>query len=323
MLDINRNQVQIGQKIVVSKDLFTDGHSLESYSYGKLPTIPYGTVLTIQTKPDAYSALIVTDESGTKYRTWWSTLKSRTDLGQFQNVGSDVVEYKIYLDGVDIKKKKFKDMGKIKSSLMSMMDYHNKFQQIAKNYYDRCPENQEGIEYYYESYGDSILNRKQFHNIEIYEWTNRKKGNKVDFDPVAFYDELMKYIAVSAQFGSAARELYKKAKDTHSIIVVYVPEEYRNGKTVYYYHELTESDVIKEALKSSGVKGTTKSSKNGKTAIAFRDKSDAMKVIRLLPKDTFYILDMNGDELEEKTELFVLNQSRAEKLRKLMAEVEN
>lgn len=286
--------------------------------------IPLGTVLTIQTKPDANSALVVTDDAaGKKYYTFWSILKSRTDLGQFENAGSEVIEYKIYYNGKDLKKKKFKDMGKVKASLMNLMDYSGKFQKIAKPYLDRCPENEEIMEYYYENYGD-VLGRNDFKKIEIFEWANRKLGKKVDFDPVAYYDELMKYIAVSAQFGSAAREEYKKSKDTHSVIVVYVPDEYRQtNQTFWYWRDIKESDVIKNALKASGVKGTTKATKNGKTAISFREKGDAMKVIRLLPKDTFYILDMNGEELEEKTDIFILNQSRAEKLRKLMSEIEN
>lgn len=330
MLNINKNQVQVGQKIVVSKNLYISGADKSSTPYlhdyddirNSDPTVPLGTVLTILMKPNANSALLVSDDSGKKYQTFWSILKSRTDLGNFENEGSGVVEYKLYLNGVDIKKKKFKDIGKIKASLMSMMGYTDKFEKIAKNYYDRCPENQETMEYYYETY-HNLLTRNDFKNIEIYEWKDRKKGNKVDFDAVAYWDELMKYIAVSAQFGSAAREVFKKSKDTHSVILVYVPDEYRQkNQTFWYYRDLTESDAIKNALKNSGVKGTTKSTKNGKTAIAFREKGEAMKVIRSLPKDTFYILNMEGEELEEKTELFVLNQSRVEKLRKLMAEVE-
>lgn len=322
MLNINKNQVQIDQKVKVCKPLYFDTGRrpayLMDYNYNNNPSLPLGTILTIKTKPDANSHLIVTDDNGKEYGTWWSTIKSTTELGEFVNEGSEVIEYKIYLKGVDIKKKKFKDIGKVKASLMSAMGYTDKFTTIAKNYYDRCPENQDTMDYYYETYYNQ-LTRADFHNIEIYEWKNRKKGNKVDFDAVAFWDELMKYIAVSAQFGSAAREVYKKTRETHSVIVVYVPDEYRQSNNRYWdYRSLTESDVIKIALKNSGVKGSVKSTKNGKTAIAFTEKGDAMKVIRLLPKETFYILDMNGEELEEKTELFILNQSRAEKLRNLM-----
>lgn len=323
MLNINKNQVQVGQKVVTTNELFIEGgEMLNSVDFSGLwktkpQKLPANTNLTFTSKLNG-GTLTVKDDNGKEYIAYWLTLKENSSLGGFSNLGSEIIEYVLYVNGK--KYKKYKDIATMKASMMSMMGYHDKFAQIAQNYYDRCPENEYVEGYFSDSF--TTLNRKDFKTIEIFEYVNKKIGNKVtSINSVDYYDEMMKYIAVSAQFGSAAREVYKKTKDTHSIILVYVPDEYRNQKYPDY-QSIKEADDIKNALKSSGVKGTTKSTKFGKTAIAFLEKGDAMKVIRLLPKGTFYILNMEGEELEEKTELFVLNQSRVEKLKKLMQEIE-
>lgn len=166
MLKINKNQIKKGQKVVTTKDIHLvewknsyrsglsrtfEPKSTDVYTEKILDTLPSGTVLTIQKASG--TNVTVTSEHTTDYKynafnefsEWWSEFKTYTDLGDFPNLGAQVIEYKMYLDGVDFKKKKFKDLGKVKASLMSMMGYHEKFAKVAKQYFDVCPENQEGI----------------------------------------------------------------------------------------------------------------------------------------------------------------------------------
>lgn len=134
----------------------------------------------------------------------------------------------------------------------------------------------------------------------------------------------MSFVKVTAQFGSAVRTQYKKYKDTNEFttILCFMHEEYRAPKNNYvYYQELKESQIIKDAMKKSSVKGAKKASKNGKTAICFKNESDAMKVIRLLEKDTYFILNMKGEELVEESAKIIKNQDRSAKINRLMLEI--
>jgi len=345
MLKINKNQIKKGQQVVTTKDIHLVEWTSKWNSRGGIQrtykpntnknvtetvvdTLPAGSVLTITSASG--TQVSVTSEHTTDYKynafnswnEWWSEFKTYTDLGDFPNLGAQVVEYKMLLNGVDFKKKKFKDIGKIKASLMSMMGYHSKFAKVAKQYYDRCPENQEGVYYVYESYGDSVLNRSQFAQLELFEVLNNKMGKKVDLDFVGYYNEMIKFLSVSATFGPATRDCFKKAllKEDYTTILVYVPVDYDQHDS-YDYQYLKENQTIKDAMKASKVKGTIKSSKCGKTAIAFKHTSDVFKVIQLLPKNTFYVMNMNGEELVERSEKFILQQSRKEKLDQILKNI--
>ena len=159
-------------------------------------------------------------------------------------------------------------------------------------------------------------------NIEVYEWSNRKKGKLADFDALKYYDSLMDYMKVTAQYGSAVRQLYKdnKASGEFSTIVCFMHEDYRNTQPNYYvyYEDLKESQIIKDAMKLAKVKGSKKCSKVGKTAIAFKSESDAMKLLRNLQKGTYFVLDMNGNELVEQSEQFVKSVARMQKLERIL-----
>jgi len=336
MLKINKNQITVGQKIVTTKILYKEsgwGLTPDPYYYpggrnkyptkeeylNSLETLPVGTVFTIKHASATHVDIIV-DDSGVEYGLYWSNLKTYTDLGDFPNLGAQKVEYKMYLNGEDFKKKKFKDLGKIKASLMSMMGYSSKFEKVAKQYLDRCPENQEGMYYVYES--GTTYNRSDFKQLEVFEIISNKKGKKVDFDFVGYYDEMIKFLSVSAQFGPAARDCFKKAllKEDFKTIVVAVPKDYDNHDS-YDYQYLKEDETIKDYVKQAKLRGVIKSSKMGKTAIAFTSNSDAMKLTTLLLKDSFYVLNMNGEELVEKSEQFIVQQSRKEKLDNILKSI--
>jgi len=336
MLKINKNQIVLGQKMVVDSPLYKgqtdnkmdygfEGEYLHDYHDSKEdkdPQIPLDTVLTLIQKPDAFSSIIVEDDIGNKYQSYWSTIKGRTNLGPFPNLGANKVEYRILLDGVDFKKKKFKDIGKVKASLMSMMDYHRKFSAVAKLYDDRCPENKNEVEYFFHTQDSKVLNRTHFLKLELFEVINNKAGKKVNFDFVGYYDEMMKLLTVGATFGSAARETFKNAltKTGFKTILVFIPNDYYTYD-YNYYKGMGENKEIKNILKTSNIQDYIKQSKMGKTAIAFKSDSDCMRIISLLPKKSYYILNMDGDELTEKTEQLVIQHSRKEKLENILKNI--
>jgi hypothetical protein len=207
-------------------------------------------------------------------------------------------------------------MGTVKAALLVMMDYHDKFYQLSRNYLDNCPEHK-----YLnvpEWLGGDNISRKQFQNVEIFEWSNRKLGNKVDFDILKFYDDQMMLIKISSQFGSSARELYKKVSDTHKYMFVFMHEDYKNQYCDY--ESLKESDIIKGCMKDLKFKNTFKVTKNGKTSIAFDNATDVIKLSNYLPKDSkYFIIDMKGDQLVRKEESLVVQEMRDEKLEALFA----
>ena len=124
-------------------------------------------------------------------------------------------------------------------------------------------------------------------------------------------------INVTAQFGSAARELFKKCIETeeYAYMLVYAPDEYRDEKnysTSYGYRynrfdfsTLKESEKIKDVMKISGVKGTKKCTKFGKTAIVFKNIDDLKQVMLRLEPKSYFILDCDGEQLVEKNTRFI------------------
>ena len=228
-----------------------------------------------------------------------------------------------FLDGKKYKAKKYSDIGKIKAALLVMMNYHGKFYDISQKFLDNCPEHQDLMVSEWLANGDN-LTREDFKNIEIFEWSNRKLGKKVDFDAVGFYDEQMLLIKISTQFGSSSRDIFKKVKDTHKYIFVFMHEDYGAANTSYIdFQSLKESDIIKTSMAKLKFKNTYKSTKNGKTAIAFDNATDVIKLsTSFSPYETGYktfIIDMSGNELIRKEESLVIQDMRDEKLSKLFA----
>ena len=254
------------------------------------------------------------------YHSWWSYFRVKVDKIEGQVIvepTGDVVRYKIYKDGKPYKPKYFNDMGKIKSSLLIAMGYYNNQYEMFEKYKDRNPELQDNQMPEWFSYGNDFK-RKDCKSIQIMSFTNKSKV-PVDtgFDVLNYYDQSMRLINVTAQFGSAARELFKKCIETEefSYMLIYAPDEYRDKKYMnnsygYSYNtfdfaSLKESQKIKDVMKASGVKGTKKCTKFGKTAIVFKNIDDLKQVmLRLEPKE-YFILDCDGEQLVEKNTRFV------------------
>ena len=312
-LKISKNQITKGQKVMVDlsnyKDNWEDNYDKEFFTNKGLKT---GDFLFLESISG--TVVSVKDEKGNDLRFWWQPFKKgTTEVGE--NLGSENVEYVIYLNGKKYKQKKFKDLGKVKASFLNMMDYHRLFHKKSKEHLDTCPEHDGYVVSEWLEYGDN-LSRDEFSKVEVFEWSDRKLGKKANIDPVRFYDEQMFLINVSSKYGSCVREIYKKMKETHKYIFVFVHEDYQK-KNMYVtdYAELKESQIIKDALKASKLKNTLKATKNGKTAVAVDTATDAATIIFNLPENSkYYAIDINGNELKLVENQLVLAESRNERI---------
>ena len=320
MLKITKNQVKKGQQVVVKlstlvpkKDKYDNyndaGIALKDFNRLGLKD---GDILTI----NKVSGTVVEFEfNGKQYEQWWSLFKVATEVpSDGENLGEDNVEYVVFYDGEKINKK-YKDMGKVKTSLLNLMNYYSKLETMVQNHLDKVPE----LRYMQipEFLGSSKnLSRKDFEKVEIFTWKNRKLGEKVDFNAVEFYDEAMLFVKVTAQFGSSTRDIFKETRDTHNYILTFVHEDYRNTSLPYVdYEYLKESDIIKDAVtntfgKTARTLGIKKKNKSGKTSLAFKEQSDVIKLMRNLPLGSFFVCNMQGDQLIEQSEALIIQELR-------------
>jgi hypothetical protein len=320
MLKITKNQVKKGQQVVVrlstlvpKKDKYDNyndaGVALKDFMRLGLKD---GDILTI----NKVSGTVVEFEfNGKQYEQWWSLFKVATEVpSDGENLGEDNVEYVVFYDGEKINKK-YKDMGKVKTSLLNLMNYYSKLETMVQNHLDKVPE----LQYMQipEFLGSSKnLSRKDFEKVEIFTWKNRKLGEKVDFNTVEFYDEAMLFVKVTAQFGSSTRDIFKETRDTHNYILTFVHEDYRNTSLPYVdYEYLKESDIIKDAVTNTFGKtvrtlGIKKKNKSGKTSLAFKEQLDVIKLMRNLPLGSFFVCNMQGDQLIEQSEALIIQELR-------------
>jgi len=251
------------------------------------------------------------------YTAWWNAFRVKTDKIEGQEIKEhtkEVVRYKIYKDGKPYKPKYFNDLGKIKASLLIAIGYYNNQYEMFEKYKDRNPELQDNQIPEWFSYGNDFK-REDCESIEIMSFIGKSRTPiKTDFNVLEYYDQSMRLINVTAQFGSAARELFKKCMETkeYSYMLIYSPDEYRDKNNVgkYGYNNfdfstLKENQKIKDVMKASGVKDSKKCTKFGKTAIVFKTVDDLKQVmLRLDPKE-YFILDCDGEQLVEKNTRFV------------------
>lgn len=320
MLKLSKNQVKKGQQVVLNLD--ADLTKLKDWDDLSIATrdalrggFKSGDIVTLQKLTGG--TIYFTDSNNKEYHYFWSWFKLVSSLVG-ENLGAENLEYVIYLNGKKFKQKKYSDMGKIKAALLIMMDYHNIFYKKCQQHIDICPEHEYLITP--EWLNGETLSREEFSKLEMFEWQNRKLGNKVDFDPVKFYDEQMFLINFSSKYGSCVRELFKKIQPEHKFIFVYVHEDYKKPN-MYYYEELKESETIKNALKKLKLKGVVKATKMGKTAIAVTSAIDAASIIHSLPEDSkYFCVDIDGNELQLLDNWFVLAESRNEKIAQILAD---
>lgn len=315
MLKITKNQIVPGQQVVVA-NLDKEGQPYSDLEMAKKAFervgCQNGDVITI----DKVSGTVVNfTYKNNKCQFYWSWFKQVTEVTG-DNLGQDNVEYVIYQGGKRYKTKKYKDMGKVKAGLLVMMDYHNIFWNESRKHLENCPE----LSYINtpDWVGGDTLTKEQFETVEIYKWANRKLGEKVlDFNPMDFYNEQMFLIKISSKFGSVVRELFKKVNDTHQYMFVFMHEDY--DKKYPDYESMKESNIIKDTLSNLKLKGTLKSTKMGKTAIAVTSATDAVRISKDLPQGSRYmILDMQGKEMTRReNELFTM-EARSEKLEQLL-----
>ena len=102
---------------------------------------------------------------------------------------------------------------------------------------------------------------------------------------------------------------------------MFVHEDYKTNKYAWNLQDLKESDTIKKAVKEAKVKGSLKTTKAGKTAIALQTATDAANIIYHLPEgSTYYTLDIQGNQLEKLDNWFVLAESRDQRIAEIFAD---
>ena len=319
MLKITKNQIVKGQKVVVCDlNKSSEKYSDLSMSQSEFKSAGYkdGDELTVEKVSGGM--VYFTNPNGKKCSYFWSWFKSVTMIPEGEtNLGSEKIEYVIFYNGKKYKPKKYSDVAKVKAALLVIMGYHDLFYNESKKYLDNCPEHEYLQTPEWLGSGD-VLTRNEFSKVEVYEWSSRNLGKKVeDFNPLDFYDEQMFFIKISSKFGSAARELFKKVTDDHKFMFVFMHEDYKQKYPDY--ESLTESDIIKNTLKSLKLKNTKKATKMGKTAIAVESASDVIKIMNTIPTDSkFLILDMRGNELERRDNDLFIMEAREEKLNSIL-----
>ena len=184
MLKLSKNQVTKGQQVVLNLD--ADLTKLKDWDDLAMATrdaikggFKTGDIVTLQKLSNG--TIYFTDSNNKEYCYFWSWFKLVSSLFG-ENLGAENTEYVIYLNGKKFKQKKYSDMGKIKAALLIMMDYHNIFYNKCKEYIHICPEHECLMTP--EWLNGETLTREEFGKLEIFEWQNRKIGNKVDVDTI-------------------------------------------------------------------------------------------------------------------------------------------
>ena len=280
--------------------------------------IPVGTKIEILKFKSSIAYFKVLDTSDVYY-SYWSGFKVKLDNfeGNVNRVLESKPRYKIFYKGKALKPKYFNDLGKIKASLLISFGYYTHQYEIFMKYQNR---NQELADNYVPDWctGSNDFDRGDCKDIQIMEYVDGcKLGTPIDFDVTNYYDQSMKLIDVTAQFGNAARELYKNTMQSgdYSYLLVYSPDEYRdtNNYSVSHgymncnfdYSKLKENQKIKDVIKDSKVKGIKKCTKYGKTAIVFHTLAELKEVMLRLDPQEYFILDCEGDQLVEQNQRFI------------------
>lgn len=248
----------------------------------------------------------------------WNLFKYKLDLTDESIIPeiSNELRYKIFYEDKSLKPKYFNDMGKVKSSLLIAFGYYDNQYEMFQKYMETNPELEDNeIPYWFEN--GNPIKRKDLDKLEIRSFVKGGKdkvGTKVDFDIINFYDISMKLINITAKFGNAAREMYKKALETkeYEYILVYIPDEYRdpnNLNSKYYstnfdFSKLKECERIKTLIKNSKLK-VKKCTKFGKTAILLKNIDELKMFVFKMKNDEYIVLDCNGDELQKLNNRYV------------------
>ena len=291
------------------------------YSWDTLE-IPSGTKIEIIKFKSSVAHFKIIGDTENNYHAYWAGFKVKVDKVEGQEIKepeSIPTQYKIFYKGKAHKPKYFNDIGKVKASLLITFGYYQNQWNIAQKYLDRNPELIDSQIPDWCSSAAETLDRDDCKDLEIMSYINGNKKNpiKLNYDILKYYDDSMRLANVTSQFGHAAREVFKNIMDAneYSYILVYYPNDYRdknNFETRYGYtycnldfSQLKEDQRIKVILKESGVKGTKKTTKFGKTAIAFKTLDDLKQVMLKLDTKEYFILDCDGDQLVEKNTRFI------------------
>lgn len=302
-LKIKKDQVKVGQKMVIDKEHYLEENCpliqtkefYEKYKKGTNCTVlEVGDIVEILT-PVYPNSVLWFRHKNVDYMTYWSEIKKCTTLGDFENISEEVIqEYTILYDKTPWKRnKKYKTINTAKNALLIAMNYYLQLMLLRDNSdLTNCPElNEVGVLDCIQYDGIRIYTREEFEKFEI---VNIKTGEKLDFDPVQFYDRMMEKMELTVNYGSAVAKLALDInidKYEYKYILCFVHEGYKKFDYPDYEY-LRESKTIKTILKKNKYKGK-KTTLYGKTAIAFINEEEMNNVIADIDTDlnSYYIYE--------------------------------
>lgn len=195
---------------------------------------------------------------------------------QEKELAKDKSKYIIKYKGENYKDKKYKRVQDIFCSLMSEFGYYSLFwnsltkENIAKN-----PELRSINDFPYwcdTSCGQRNLN--DLKDFEIHKYFGAKKPTeKIEYDLYHKISKNFNTLHLALEYGLCVKDLYSKIESADNseefkYILVYTPSDYKDD---YKWETMKEDISIKANLKGIPNTSYIKSTKYGKTAIAFND----------------------------------------------------
>ena len=208
-------------------------------------------------------------------------------------------------DGKLFKDKKYKKLSDVFAGMMIECGYHDLFQHLSseEKYQEKNPE----LGDYY--IPDWLFNGyyrdatpENVKGLEVHKYFGAKiPTEKVEVD---YYEKIKWHfdnILIAMEYGLVTKDIFKKMSDnqdfTYQFILVYSPTEYFDKK-FYNFESLKEDDVIKDLYKKVK-KIALKTTRYGKTAVAFKNMEDM---------SLFY--DNFPDEYKSRTRLITLESGK-------------
>ena len=224
--------------------------------------------------------------------------------------------YKIKYKGEYYHKKKFSDLGKIKSSLLIAFGYYSAIHnhKVEELHPEVAFSDLPG--WMYGSGGGLTL--EEFKDVEIVSLVgNGRKQTPVEFDAYAYIKEASIKLKAITDYGMVVKDMFTKLKEDSSFpyFLTYSPEEYAQyrectacgwssprwaeaDKWQEKIKELPESPVVVDALKALklGKNEFKKVTKYGKTAIAVQTEDQLFALVELLPAERvdYFMMDTEG-----------------------------
>jgi hypothetical protein len=231
---------------------------------------------------------------------------------QIPEFKKSTVGYKIKYNGAFLKSKKFKDLGKIKTSLLIEFGYYDKLNRNADK--NKNPELIDmDIPYWFE--GGENISLEEFKNVEIV-CIEKKQECVVDFNAYEYIKDSQLKLDAICKYGWVVKEMFSKLKDDKDFkyYITITPVEYNKFselenreryKILRDIRNMEENPIIKESLKKLGFKPKDykKITKCGKTAIAVNNEENLLKLMDEFNDFNIDVFATTNDRLIEYNKL--------------------